>query len=110
MVNASLAPHQSPSGINTHHYPFLLYIDPYLQHIPMSENDFDVQGMSNSWVCHAYRSLKKGISSNSGIEVSTCSSIIREAKRLALANNDLDLCDVEKVMPRSNARKGTVVG
>lgn len=55
----------------------------------------------------ARRMSLKEISANSGVTLTTCGNIIREAKRRAsMAGGNPDLCATENLTPKPNASKG----
>ena len=49
----------------------------------------------------------KEISERTGVLMSTCSNLIREAKRRAEISGNADLCATENLKPKPNALKGS---
>ena len=49
------------------------------------------------------------ISKETGVLQSTCSNIIREAKRRSLESGNLDLCATENLAPKPNSQKGSII-
>ena len=49
------------------------------------------------------------IALETGVLQSTCSNIIREAKRRSLESGNSDLCATENLAPKPNSQKGSII-